>query len=499
MVSDRTLRRRRSVQLKGSGLSPRPTGSDFVERGAPGYYPFAGFQYREVANVPKVSYDELQLMIDLDGHARALFNVLRRPILRNTKRAYIAPSGINEGQKEAEFIDSNLLLPRHMGGMTIPLTKVFGHMCMAFIFGFKPFLKVYDRPGSVVDDDYIRLRKLAPRDPRTISFLVDNTGGFDGFRQRVHWQGRYIDETFSRNETVYYAVDEEEKPLYGKSLFLPAYNHFDKKHKMYYVIHLALAVGALSPRLATAKGNVSNEDKEAFLKALGNLGTNAAMLVPNGFEILDTQLEGAKTGLPYIEILQEHNMEMSKSILAQAIDIGTNGGTGGGFSLSKNNFDFLVMALEGIQEDMADMFNNFIIPDLINWNFKTKNYPRLVLPPFSSEIRDLLSDTFRAVTSAREIPWSPEFMTELEKKMAGELNIEVPQQALDDNQAMRVAERELKQAMEEANLAIGKDASKVSASNLLKDPRFIKFAERLSERVRNSYVKEALPYAGDEE
>lgn len=503
MVSERTRSRRRLKRRQNLGIADRPTRSQFnSEISVPGNYPFWTNQTREVLHTPRVSYDELQMMINLDGHARALYNMIKMPILRNTERAFIKPpdDGSDVEEKTA-FIKRNLLGTRAQGGMTIPFKRITAHQCMATLFGFKVFEKVWDEPGTTVDDDFIYLRKLAPRDSRTITFISDRTGGFDGFRQRTYWQGNYIDRRVERDRAIYFAVNEEERPMYGNSMFMPAYNHFDKKHKMYYVVHLALAIGALKPRLATAKGNLSQAEQQKFLNALSNLGTNAAMIVPNGYEILDSKVvDGAVTGLPYMEIIHEHNSEMSKSILAQALDVGTDGASGGGFALSKNHFDFLVMALEGLQDDMMDMWNHYLIPELIDWNFgDAANVPKLVLPPFTSEIRELMADVFKAITSAREIPWSPEMVAELEKKMNTELDLKVEDRAIDDNQARRIAQQELEQAMEEASLAIGQDARKVSAEKLLEDKRFVAWAASYSEKIREKQLAVAYPDDGDYE
>lgn len=494
MPSQRTISRRTKKRSDALNINSRPTGSDFVEKTVPGMYPFWSTTTKEILNSPKVSYDELQMMINLDGHARALYNMIKMPILRNTNRAFIKPPLGGEGGPETEFIRSNLLGRRHEGGMTIPFKRVTAHQCLATLFGFKVFEKVPDMPGTVVDDGFIRIRKLAPRDSRTISFITDETGGFDGFRQRTYWQGQYINRLVERRNAVYFAVNEEEKPMYGNSMFMAAYNHFDKKHKMYYVVHLALAIGAMKPRLAKATAAVSFDERQKFLNALSNLGTNSAMLIPQGFEILDSKLvDGAVTGLPYMEILAEHNMEMSKSILAQALDVGTSGGTGGGFSLSKNHFDFLVMALEGLQDDMMDMWNDYVIPDLITWNFPgSLNFPKIVLPPFTSETRDLMADVFKSVTAARTIPWSPEFMAQMEKKMATEIDLEVPDRAIDDQMARRIAADQLEQAVQEASIAISKDAGKTNASQLIADPKFWAWAESYADRILAEQTQLAL-------
>lgn len=487
MVSDRTNRRRKQRNRDASGIAPLPsTTGAYHELTVPGNYPFGGMSYQELTNPKPVSYDELQLMLDLDGHARGLYNVFRGPIIRGAK--YVRVQEAKGGTKEAEFIHSNLLLPRHLGGTTIPFTKNVAQFCTAFVNGFKAMEKVFDPPNTVVSDGMIRLRKLAPRDSRTITFKLDRHGGFDGIIQRTSWQGQLIEEELSNKRSLYYAVNEEEVPFYGKSLFQTGYYHFDKKHKAYFIVHLALAMGALPPRLGKAAPATSVDDRMKFLDALSNLGTNAAMLIPDGFEILPEQFKTVSANLPYMELIEHHNLEMSKSFVAQFIDIGTGGGAGGGFSLSKNHADALNIAIENRMNEIEDIYNNHVIPELIHWNFGTTNFPRIEFMPLSDDIKNTMIDIFQKVLTARESPLAPEFMAALEKEMADYLGLDVEDTAIDDNQKRRVAQQQLEQAMEEANAAVGSDVKKMSVQQLLSNKQFIDWAQELSERVRNGLV-----------
>ncbi len=492
MTSQRTVRRRRNRRRKESGISPLPsTTGTYSELTVPGNYAWGGVNYQEIINIKPVRHDEIQLMMDMDGHARALFNAFRRPIIRNAQRAFVKPPGKGIGKEETDFIASNLLSPRHEGGTTIPFIKTAAAQCMAMLFGFKAFEKVHDRPGTVVDDGKNRLRKLAPRDARVTTFLVDDNGGFDGIRIRTGWKGRTIDKKLKKERSVYFAVDEEETPFYGKSLFLPSYYHFDKKHKLYYITHLALAVGALSPRLAKAEGAVSDKDKKTFLEALSNLGTNAAMLVPQGFELLENKLAGNTGRLPFMDMIRHHDLMMSQSVLAQVIDVGTSE-RGGGFSLSKNHLDLLFMFLESMQYDMGEMYNNFIIPELIDWNFGSGFYPRVQYPPISDDIKKATADVFSRLIVSREKNLSPEFSAEIEKEMADVLGLEVPPERIDAHQARIIAREDIEQAMAQANDAVGKNTANMTVMELLESPEFITWSEQWSEKVRERQAVSVL-------
>lgn len=484
MVSQRTARRRKAQRAVSSMITPKPNGLSYTEQTVPGNYPWGGINYQELIKVSPVSYDDLQTMLDLDGQARGLFNLLRRPIQRNMQRASIESWKPNAGEQEAEFCFNNFMMPRQMGGTIIPFSRNIGQLCNAMVFGSSTFELVYDRPGSVVDDEYVRMQKLGYRDPRTVTYLVDEHGEFNGFRQRTNWRGMFINKVVDRANAAYFAIDEAEQPVYGKSMFLPAYFHFDKKHKLYYTTHLALAVGAIPPRVAKAKMTTSDADKRTFLEALGNLGTNAAMLVPEGFEILQKAIEVGNNGnLPFIDMIRHHDIEMAKSVVGQVLDIGLDT-NGGGFSVGKNHMDMLIETLENTQQNMCDFYNYRIFPQLVQWNFGTTNYPRIKVPLFTSDMTDMLVDIFSKVLNARQPNLSPEFMSELEKSMAKELGMNIDEEAIDQASANRIMQEQVQQAMDQANAAMGKHLSSMTVDEIVRDPKFLKFAEKNSLKLR---------------
>lgn len=133
---------------------------------------------------------------------------------------------------------------------------------------------------------------------------------------------------------------------------------------------------------------------------------------------------------------------------------------------------------------MADMWNNKVIPELITWNFGTRNFPRVKFPPFTDEIRDMMADSFNKIIGVRETPLSPEFITEMERKMAEEFGLDITPQQHDEQKARLIAKSELEQAMEEANVAIAEDTLNQPTDELLRNPEFIRFAVLAADRYQ---------------
>jgi len=438
-----------------------------------------------------VNIDDLQQMIDMDGQARGLFNALRLPIIKNAQAAEIKPYKPGVGLDEAEFIRSNFFDPRPKGGMTVPFSKIVAHQTMAMLHGFKAFERVLDRPGTVVDDGKTRLRKLAPRDSRYITFKTDDHGGFDGFVLRTQWKNNFIEKDIKRSQAIYYTVNEEENKFYGKSYFKPSYFHYDKKHKIYFITHMALAVGAIPPRLAEEPPMASNADKQKFLDALANLGTNSAMLVPSGYKILEQQFSSNGASLPYMDMINHHNTQMSKALLANIVDMGIDT-SGGGFAIGKNDLDMLIMRIEYDAQEQMEMFNRYVIPELIDINFGTGNYPRVVMPPFSTDLKNLTKDVFSTLMTSRTIHSSAEFLAQMEKKMGEILNMDLnpvevdaaAQKLLEIQE--KQAEADLKKTLEPPAPVVKPGAKPASKKKSSSSPsvRAIQAAERILDEAR---------------
>ncbi len=494
--STRTQRRRRRNRDKERGFVNSPSPSTFSQIAVPGNYPFGGINSGELIRRAEVSFAELQLMVDMDGHARAIWNAYKRAIVRSSRHAEVIPLKRNgqNGEKEAEFIHDMIKLPRSLGGMVTSFPKTVAQQMMSTLFGFQAFEKVRDKPGTVIDDGLIHLNRLMPLSHRATTFKVDESGRFEGIHFRAQWRNQTIDRDILPRDLAYISIDEEENPYYGKSMFLPAYYHFDKKHKLYYILHLALSVGALPPRIARKRMNIDDADSQRFLDAISNLGANAAMIMPDGLEMKkDEQLQGASGGLPYIEAIEHHNLEMSQSIGMQFIDVGTGGGGGAGFSMSKNHMDSSKIGIEEIQSYIGDMWQEHVLPEFIHWNFGSENIPTIKLAPITNDQREAMQEVFEKVIGVRETPLSPEFIAELEKSMSEELGFEDMDGAtIDAHQAQRQAQQELEAAMEQANRDLSRQVSNMTTEEILKDPAVMNYIsgwwESTSRRMSDKLV-----------
>lgn len=411
---------------------PRP----MVERGFSDYMPFTE-PYEGSHLVYKhaeVSIDQLVRMRQTDGQARALYRLITLPIRAALQNATFVPAeNVEGGDEEAEFIDQLFNLPPNAGGMSVPFTRVVAQMLQAIFDGYAPFELVYDQPKTGPLKGKWTLRKMNYLPADTVKFLVTSDGSFDGFRQTTQKPGgKILDVKIPRDACVYYAAQEEENRFYGLSYFQSAYYHYDKKVKLYYLMHLAAQRSAVGTRIGTVPEDHSSDELNAFRMGLSDLGVAQWMTKPEGY-LVELLKEGGS--FDFLSYINHHNSQMSKSILAAFFD--EQQGSGGDASLvdfGKQTDSLFVMMLQTIMTEIASIINHYIIPRFIDWNFNSSKYPEFRWGPFTDDQKDAIQDVFKAIAGIQGGNFTKEFAREIEKKVSSEFGLEIDYETIEEEE-----------------------------------------------------------------
>lgn len=427
-------------------VEPQDPGAfEFDEMGVPDQLPFSGgYNANELVDVKEITVQQLTTMRRKDGQARAIHRVLTLP-LRQAPMTFIptqAQVGSGDGEQEKELVEEALTSPLHRGGMSTSIQSVFAHMGKALADGFAVFEKVW----QITAAGRITYRKLAPRAADTVKFLLDEHGGLEAVRQRVHWQGERRDVVIPADKLLVYTAQAEENPWYGESYLLPAYYHFDKKHKLYYIAHLAAQFHAVPGRMGTYPAQATRAEKQAFRQQLAKMGFNTAMTKKVGWEV---EPFGGGAAMPDIQpLIDHHDAMMAKSVLAHFIQLGTGSSTGS-WALSDDQSSFFTIALETILNEWAETLTFYAVPQLVDFNFNTRAYPEVQLGPLSDGTKQVMEEVFKTIASAGTTNVTKDFMFEMERKIADELGLEIDYEALKDEFE---ADKELEKAASEAAL-----------------------------------------------
>lgn len=361
-----------------------------------------------------------------DGQARALYRLIALPIRSAFRGSTFVPA--KGGDKESKFIKDMFTLPVQSGGMSTSFSQAMAQMLMGIFDGFAAFEQVYQIPTTGPLKGKITLRKLAHRPAETITFLVDDNGGFAGFRQRIQFKGEAKDLPIPKDRAVYYAANEEERPYYGISYFQSAFYHYTHKVKLLYLAHLSAQHRAVGIRYGHIPKNASSIDIKNFKAMLADFGFAQAGILPPDFTIETTY---PSTTVNFLELLNFHNSQMSKSVLAPFFD-DAQGGPKSLVDFGKQSDAMFMMMLQTIMDELANIINTYLIPKFIDWNFASDKYPKFTWGTFTNEQKEMINTTFTALsTSGPSMNVSKDFFMELEKKLAEELGLEVDYAAVE--------------------------------------------------------------------
>ena len=358
-------------------------------------------------------------MFKQDGQISGLLRMITTP-LRAANVHITKPH--SRANREYNLIQEIFNDENEKTGMKIPFSSVITTITRMLIDGWAPHELVW----RIDEDGFVRVSKIAYRSPLSIRIKINNVGEIIGYTQ-IKTRPTDLTEKFEifipRNKTLHFVFGEEWNPIYGRSLFLPAYFHYEKKHKLYYISHIAEQIRALRLRILKSPEQAETTKVQKVTDAVSKLGFNSTLNLPGGFELDFPDLGSSDNEL--LSIIRHHDVQMSKAVLAQVIDIGTEDGSTGSFNLSDTHLDIFITNLELISRSVANIINRYVIPNLIDWNFGTGNYPRIEFNPFDREDRKFLSQLFTRIAGARQVNVTPEFQLEVEKRVAEIINADI--------------------------------------------------------------------------
>jgi hypothetical protein len=305
---------------------------------------------------------DLASMLDRDGKAEAIANVLTLPL--RWADVQIVPQEGDTG--EAELVSRALLTPPHEGGMSTPLDHVIAQMATAVWQRRAFFEKVFR-----IEDGTVTYKKLALRPAESCQIKRGKrTGDFEGFRQSVPWDHPHADADgyvqIEAEKALVYVHDQARAPLTGRSAMQTAYRCFEARQKLRFLWFVFLE------RFATPWATTSEATNDP--KAAGDLARKAAGLRGGGVLGLSEGqslelLEPTADGGAFIKAMDWLGSEMSGSVLAGFTDLASSAAAGrGSLALSRDASDFFLRSCEARSSEMGAVLTIYAASDLVRWN-----------------------------------------------------------------------------------------------------------------------------------
>lgn len=330
-----------------------------------------------------------------DAQVISVLRAVTLPVLRT-------PWRINPGDSRpevAQMVAEDLGLPL-LGGAAVPPQRTkdrfaWGeHLRMALLclaYGHMFFEQVY----RIDDDGFARLRKLAPRMPRTINRIdVDIDGGLVAIRQMYPAGGKPVIAEIPVARLVAYVHEREGGDWLGTSLIRSAYKNWLIKDRLLRVQAQTIERNGMGvPVYYGAEGaEVTDLEKGEEIASSYRSGDAAGAALPFGAKL---QLQGVIGNLPDANVaIRYHDEQIARSTLAHFLNLGTQTGS---WALGSTFADFFTMSLQTLAQQVADTANQHIVEDLVDINFGPDEIaPRIVFDEIGSR-RDATAEAIKAL------------------------------------------------------------------------------------------------------
>jgi phage gp29-like protein len=348
------------------------------------------YNYELAGKVGLWTYDKMRRS---DGSVKAALTAIKNPV--KSVEWFIEPASADPADIEvADFVKHNIM-------EILRFKTMLGEILTHLEFGYSVHEKVYEYQ-PVLGKDRIVLSKLAFRKQTTILRWEqeDHTPGI------TQWTPDGKSISIPLNKIVVFTNEQEGDNYEGQSILRAAYKHWYYKDKMYQIDAIGHERQALGVVKIERPANADDTQKKAAQAAARNLRANEEAFIeqPTGWNIDFMDMKGGT--LKDIEpSIDHHDREISKSVLAQFLDLGAGRNASGSRAVGQTHSELFEESVQSIVDTIADTFNQYVIRDLVDLNFNVAEYPRLKTGDISSEsLTDLATAVTQFVTAGLLTP-----------------------------------------------------------------------------------------------
>lgn len=281
-----------------------------------------------------------------------------------------------------DFVAHNLF-----SGMSSPFIKIIEQCLKMYENGYSVFEPVWEMrewtpPASATGafarrKQYTMLKKIAVRPSSTITKInYDDNGGPLSIEQNaIRASGVPNKVTIPIEKLLIFTFDQDAGDLQGNSILRSAYPHWYYKDHLYKIDAVQKERHGIGVPDIELQPGFSPQDK-AFAHQLGaNLRTNESSYIVRtttmkvGFAELKSQPVNA------LESAIHHDDMIMKNIMVQFLNMGLSGA--GGRATGATAMDMFLKSMKYVAGSICDVFNSYLIPNLVAYNFKTDQFPKL--------------------------------------------------------------------------------------------------------------------------
>ncbi|MFW6173746.1 MAG: phage portal protein family protein, partial [Elusimicrobiota bacterium] len=333
-------------------------------------------------------YDQMRKSDAIIG---ASLSVCKMPILG--ANWYVEPASEDKADKEiADFIEKNL--------KSLPEDDWQDFLRQALLmldFGVMVFEEVY-QTIEWNGQTKIGVKKLAPRMPSSIQ-RWQTEDGEEGITQ---FTNDFKTVSIPMDKLLVFVLNKEGDNWWGRSMLRRVYKNWFIKNRLDKMDAIGLERQSIGVPKITLPASHSDDDEKTAEKIAKNLRASekSFVVLPSPeWEAEFMQMGGKSIREPHKSIKRQDE-EILLNCLAQFLLLGTNESSGS-YSLSQTHSNVFFLSLKSIAEKIANVINDNLIKDLVNFNFEVKEYPKLKFDKLEEVNIEQFSNAVAKLSGAR--------------------------------------------------------------------------------------------------
>lgn len=278
-----------------------------------------------------------------------------------------------------EFVEWNLF-----SGLQCSWLELLEDVLRFYEYGVTAFETVYEdrvwspKAAGANSKMYTTIKDIASRPTPTLGqFYYDDNGRLLSIdQQAVRATGTADPVNLQISDLLTFTFNRKSGNLEGKSILRTAYKHWFYKNQFYTIDGIQKERHGMGFPVLTLPVNFTEKDKLAALELVRNIRTNedAGAVLPPGFVLEFVSISGQPVDV--MKSVDHHNgmimlNVMIAFILAGVSDIPSGRGT------AASSQDVYTKSLRYVGNMICDVFNLWLIPQLVTYNFPVTSFPKL--------------------------------------------------------------------------------------------------------------------------
>lgn len=355
----------------------------------------------EISKTTGILEDTSEISLDTyrkmrtDPQVKACLLVLKLPILQT---GWSLSADTEEGQQLAKW--SEMMLTEYMEDSMEYYTR---EMLTALDFGRSITEKIWqlktvpvdpDNPDSTKLEERIIPLKLKTYDPRNIKIKLDPlTMKLEG---AVQIQGNK-EVNIPADKLLIYSHEKEFNNYNGEAALRAAYKPWVIKEFLQKFWNIALE--RYGSPLSTMELPQNGSLKKA-ISLMDMVKTKSGIPLPEGYKMQIHNL--ANAGMSFKEAIEYQDIQIARSMLIPDLVFANSGG--GAYALSKTHEGFFEMRLNGIGQELGDMFTKYLIRPMVRYNHgEVREYPAFKYNKVGQDDLQVLSNIIQSMISGKVI------------------------------------------------------------------------------------------------